>query len=63
MFSTELPVAAIIEGRFGDVYDTGHMQLIEVRVRLWRCMCVFHDGQDIDEGDACDGTCCHDGSQ
>jgi hypothetical protein len=52
-----------VEGRFGDVYGTGHMSLIEIRVRLWTCACVCHEEQDIDEADACDGTCCHDDSQ
>jgi hypothetical protein len=60
MFSTELPAAGIVEGKFGDVYGTGHMQLTEIRVRLWTCSCVCHDDQDIDEADACDGYCCHD---
>jgi hypothetical protein len=63
MFHTEMPAAGIIEGRFGTVYSDGHMQLIEVRIRLWRCTCICHRDQDIDEADACDGHCCHDGSQ
>jgi hypothetical protein len=63
LFSTDCPAVYPVEGRFGDIYGTGHMVLIEIRVRMWSCMCVCHDDQDIDERDACDGHCCHDGSQ
>jgi hypothetical protein len=55
------PDTGVVEGRFGDLYGSGHMKLIEIRVRLWKCQCVCHeDDQDDETVDRCDGHCCLD---
>jgi hypothetical protein len=54
LFATGSDGGYAVEGRFGDPYGDGSMELIEVRIRIWGCGCTCHDS-DLDN--TCDGDC------
>jgi hypothetical protein len=56
LFTTHADGGYVIEGRFGDLYGDNHLCLMEVRIRIWSCLCTCHD-QDQDAALACEGDC------
>jgi hypothetical protein len=54
LFATGSDGAYAIEGRFGDIYGDGSIDLLEVRIRIWGCECTCH--QDHPDN-TCDGDC------
>jgi hypothetical protein len=56
LFTTHADGFYAVEGRFGDMYGEDHLCLMEVRIRIWYCLCTCHDGQDPDHN-RCDGSC------
>jgi hypothetical protein len=56
MFTTHSDGGYVVEGRFGDLYGDDHLCLMEVRIRIWGCLCTCHDGEPAREN-TCDGDC------
>ncbi|HEY1324730.1 MAG TPA: hypothetical protein VGF32_31015 [Streptosporangiaceae bacterium] len=56
LFATRCDGGYLVEGRFGNADGGGQMSLMEVRIRIWYCLCDCHD-DDPPEENRCDGSC------
>jgi hypothetical protein len=54
LFATGSDGGYAVDGRFGDMYGDGSVDLIEVRIRIWGCGCTCHE---TDPENTCDGDC------